>query len=130
MGRFATPDWSATPVPVPYADLGNPQSLNLYSYVQNNPITGVDPDGHFCLRVGMGEKSAKELMDAAGREMELQVQKDQAEKDKQTQNRTGTVNILGQTVPYTIGPMGQQQATAALGTLQKIVAAITALRTN
>ena len=26
--------------------MGNPQTLNLYSYVENNPITGTDPDGH------------------------------------------------------------------------------------
>jgi RHS repeat-associated protein len=45
-GRFLTPDWSATPQVVPYAQLGSPQSLNLYGYVQNNPVTGIDPDGH------------------------------------------------------------------------------------
>src|SRR5437899_7437848 len=41
-----TPDWSARPVPVPYADLTDPQTLNLYSYVRNNPLCKVDPDGH------------------------------------------------------------------------------------
>jgi hypothetical protein len=41
-----TPDWSATPEPVPYAKLGDPQSLNLYSYVRNNPTSFYDPDGH------------------------------------------------------------------------------------
>lgn len=46
MGRFLTPDWAATPVPIPYAVMGNPQTLNLYSYVENNPITSTDPDGH------------------------------------------------------------------------------------
>ena len=46
IGRFMTPDWSALPAPVPYAELGNPQTLNLYSYVSNNPLTGIDPDGH------------------------------------------------------------------------------------
>jgi RHS repeat-associated protein len=46
MGRFMTPDWSEAPVAVPYAVLGNPQTLNLYSYVENNPATGTDPDGH------------------------------------------------------------------------------------
>jgi RHS repeat-associated protein len=45
-GRFLTPDWSAAPQVVPYAKLGSPQSLNLYGYVQNNPVTGIDPDGH------------------------------------------------------------------------------------
>jgi RHS repeat-associated protein len=47
-GRFMTPDWATTPIDVPYADFGNPQSLNLYSYVKNNPTTFGDPDGHCC----------------------------------------------------------------------------------
>jgi len=46
LGRFMTPDWAAKPVNVPYADFGNPQSLNLYSYVKNNPTTTRDLDGH------------------------------------------------------------------------------------
>jgi RHS repeat-associated protein len=46
-GRFMQPDWAAKPTDVPYANFGNPQSLNLYSYVQNNPTTMGDPDGHF-----------------------------------------------------------------------------------
>jgi hypothetical protein len=40
------PDWAATPTDAPYANFGNPQSLNLYSYVKNNPTTVGDPDGH------------------------------------------------------------------------------------
>jgi RHS repeat-associated protein len=46
MGRFLSPDWSAKAEPVPYAKLDNPQSLNLYAYMMNNPLGGVDPDGH------------------------------------------------------------------------------------
>jgi RHS repeat-associated protein len=46
MGRFLIPDWADKPTDVPYAHFGNPQSLNLYSYVQNNPTTFGDPDGH------------------------------------------------------------------------------------
>jgi len=46
VGRFMTPDWAAKPTSVPYANFGNPQSLNLYSYVENNPTTTGDPDGH------------------------------------------------------------------------------------
>lgn len=46
VGRFMTPDWAAKAVTVPYANFGNPQSLNLYSYVENNPTTMGDPDGH------------------------------------------------------------------------------------
>jgi hypothetical protein len=46
MGRFMSPDWAAQEEPVPYAQLDDPQSLNLYSYVLNNPLALVDPDGH------------------------------------------------------------------------------------
>jgi hypothetical protein len=46
MGRFLTPDWSEGPATVPYAHLENPQTLNLYGYVDNNPINGIDEDGH------------------------------------------------------------------------------------
>lgn len=47
-GRFLSPDWSAKEEPIPYAKLDNPQSLNLYAYVLNIPLTSVDPDGHCC----------------------------------------------------------------------------------
>jgi len=46
MGRFMSPDWSAKAEPVPYAKLDNPQSLNLYGYVVNNPLSKADADGH------------------------------------------------------------------------------------
>jgi RHS repeat-associated protein len=46
LGRFVSADWSAIPVPVPYAELTDPQSLNLYTYVRNNPMVNVDPLGH------------------------------------------------------------------------------------
>jgi RHS repeat-associated protein len=46
MGRFMSPDWSAKYEPVPYAKLDNPQTLNLYAYMRNNPLGGVDKDGH------------------------------------------------------------------------------------
>ena len=46
LGRFTTADWAAKPTNVPYANFGNPQSLNLYSYANNNPTTTRDPDGH------------------------------------------------------------------------------------
>jgi RHS repeat-associated protein len=48
MGRYLSLDWSETPQPVPYADFGNPQTLNLYAYVGNNPLNATDPDGHCC----------------------------------------------------------------------------------
>ncbi|MDR3562441.1 MAG: RHS repeat-associated core domain-containing protein, partial [Negativicutes bacterium] len=55
-GRFLSPDWSAKVAPVPYAKLDDPQSLNLYSYVRNNPMDRFDPDGHkdWCAGSGAG----------------------------------------------------------------------------
>ncbi len=41
-----SPDWSAKAEPVPYSKLDNPQSLNLYAYVLNNPLSKADRDGH------------------------------------------------------------------------------------
>ncbi len=44
-GRFTSPDWSAMPDAVPFADLSDPQSLNLYVYVRNNPLSLQDLHG-------------------------------------------------------------------------------------
>lgn len=46
MGRWLSPDWSAKEEPVPYSKLDNPQTLNLYQYGLNNPLTVIDTDGH------------------------------------------------------------------------------------
>jgi RHS repeat-associated protein len=40
IGRFSSPDDGRDQSP------GDPQSWNLYSYVRNNPLSDVDPDGH------------------------------------------------------------------------------------
>jgi RHS repeat-associated protein len=45
-GRFLSADWSSTPTPVPYANLTNPQTLNLYAMVSDNPESFADLDGH------------------------------------------------------------------------------------
>jgi RHS repeat-associated protein len=45
-GRWLSADWSATPVAVPYANLANPQTLNLYSMVADDPESFADLDGH------------------------------------------------------------------------------------
>jgi RHS repeat-associated protein len=52
LGRFMTPDWADKPIDVPYATFGDPQTLNLYAYVNNNPNTGIDVDGHVWGPVG------------------------------------------------------------------------------
>ncbi|MGA7848343.1 MAG: RHS repeat-associated core domain-containing protein [Terriglobales bacterium] len=45
-GRWLSSDWSAVPVAVPYANLNNPQTLNLYSMVADDPESFADLDGH------------------------------------------------------------------------------------
>jgi RHS repeat-associated protein len=43
LGRFTSPDDSDPSGTI------NPQGLNLYTYVQNNPSNATDPDGHDCV---------------------------------------------------------------------------------
>jgi hypothetical protein len=45
-GRWLSSDWSAVPVAIPYANLTNPQTLNLYSMVADDPESFADLDGH------------------------------------------------------------------------------------
>src|SRR3954468_18557208 len=55
LGRFTSPDWSDKPEALPYTDFSDPQTLNRYVYVRNNPLSKADVDGHcypFCTVVG------------------------------------------------------------------------------
>jgi RHS repeat-associated protein len=70
MGRFMSPDWSAKVAPVPYAKLDDPQSLNLYSYVRNNPLSRVDADGH----VDWGIQRAWNWLQGKGFKTDAQIQ--------------------------------------------------------
>jgi RHS repeat-associated protein len=46
LGRWLSADWSSVPAPVPYANLTNPQTLNLYAMVGDNPESFADLNGH------------------------------------------------------------------------------------
>jgi len=75
-GRWLSPDWSAIPAPVPYANLTNPQTLNLYAMVSDNPETFADLDGHLLYPpVEAGSGGCTPLMDC--------VAKDQPQADAQ-----------------------------------------------
>jgi RHS repeat-associated protein len=54
LGRWVSADWSPKPVPVPFADPHDPQTLNQYAYVRNNPLSKNDPDGHCGTPSGLG----------------------------------------------------------------------------
>jgi RHS repeat-associated protein len=59
MGRFMTPDWEdGEPEPIPYALWEDPQTLNLYAYVENNPTSKADPNGHCVEDLCVGEAIA------------------------------------------------------------------------
>jgi RHS repeat-associated protein len=45
-GRFTSPDFSPRPQPTAYALRTDPQTLNLYGYLRNNPLATIDADGH------------------------------------------------------------------------------------
>jgi RHS repeat-associated protein len=74
MGRFLSPDWAAKIEPVPYAKLENPQTLNLYAYVGNNPLIRTDPSGHYvcsgskeqCAQIQDGLNLARAAMNKLG----------------------------------------------------------------
>ena len=97
MGRFMTPDWAARPITVPYANFGDPQSLNLYGYVRNDPVSVADADGHeldtsdntvpegtYSTGSGSGQAAAKAQSDY--KERKEKEQKEKADKDKKEQD--------------------------------------------
>ena len=51
MGRFLSPDDQG-------GHLADPQTLNKYSYIGNNPLSRTDPTGHDFNLSGCGENSA------------------------------------------------------------------------
>jgi hypothetical protein len=67
LGRFTSPDEfkggfdgldgqaAFAAGPIPYADIGDPQTLNKYVYVRNNPLRYVDPNGHCFWDACIGE---------------------------------------------------------------------------
>ncbi len=66
LGRWLSADWSSVPAPVPYANLTNPQTLNLYAMVSDNPETFADLDGHCGHQTMAGAPTAMQPCDNPG----------------------------------------------------------------
>jgi RHS repeat-associated protein len=64
MGRFTSVD----PVKITPGRLRDPQQLNLYSYVRNNPLRFIDPDGEILQIAGDVNEAQKQLCDLIGGE--------------------------------------------------------------
>jgi RHS repeat-associated protein len=89
IGRWLSPDWSAKEEPVPYAKMDDPQTLNLYAYVGNNPLTRTDADGHV-VTLGEDPKRARKdyLKNTSAKEQKLF----KTVKDKSTGQQKLTIN--------------------------------------
>lgn len=121
MGRWTSPDWSETPEPIPHADLTTPQSLNLYTYVYNNPLFTADSDGH---SPDVPEWLQRLINAAAGRgyktDAELEAEKRAAEtkRAQEAYKAAEELKKLGFD-PDQISQLSNQQVTDLYNALQK-----------
>lgn len=131
LGRFTSPDWATTPQPVPYASLTDPQTLNLYSYVRNNPLRSVDADGHYevnpsnCL---VNTAKCQKKYDKAADKFERRRQKDLNSKKGSVRAaaaaygargetngvHVGFANLASQGINGSVGPTGNSPLTAGV----------------
>src|SRR5882724_12013160 len=105
-----SPDWSATPQAVPFADFGDPQSLNLYGYVRNNPLGHADADGHCC---SWSVSSATDWLNRTVNSAITSVQRAAANTGSQTLAVAATlaVGAPGEAVKILASPLSAGQAT-------------------
>ncbi|HKV25556.1 MAG TPA: hypothetical protein VJN93_13265 [Candidatus Acidoferrum sp.] len=92
----ASSDWSSVPVAVPYANLTNPQTLNLYSMVSDDPESFADLDGH-------GQQQDPSAL-------QVQCQPNISGCTQQQRNDLRTANANQQTQTQTQAQAAQQQA--------------------
>jgi RHS repeat-associated protein len=155
-GRWLSADWSSVPAPVPYANLSNPQTLNLYSMVADDPESFADLDGHtpFIYQVGTyggfwDPSNANPVyetielieveFEAAPAQATLRLQEQQQQAAQQAQNTPLTsVTVLGNKVGITYGAKlsaadqltASNAIAAAAGLINKNATSLTADQTK
>ncbi len=123
LGRFMTPDWAAAPAAVPYAAYGDPQSLNLYAYVQDNPLIGIDATGHYSSSDPTAETEEGESDAAAGQsEMQNQANSQDSSGDSNSTGTPGTNKTPGSDPPpKPAGDKAQQQSQLSASDVSKAI---------
>ena len=119
LGRFMTPDWAAKPTTVPFASFGDPQTLNLYSYVENEPINKIDADGH--------------LLGSSLAQSEAQAESEYCQRYKlscamdDVNEECGLSNNLNATVVNVLDPKAHKKHRRPKGIIQSLVAFVAPL---
>jgi RHS repeat-associated protein len=110
-GRWLSADWSAIPIPVPYANLSNPQTLNLYAMVSDDPESFADLDGHmevavpaalggsFVLPSWAGIDSAQKLGDDEFAKINAQIEADEEKARQNSQSQQQQNQNQGENQP-------------------------------
>jgi RHS repeat-associated protein len=139
-GRWLSADWSSVPSPVPYANLSNPQTLNLYAMVSDDSESFADLDGRYLNGADVpmnrsdyqsGDSYSASASAAAG--MFSGNHCDDEENCQQPQNQqqaqaATTVTVLGTTVNLSYDP--HMSAADRLAASDKIAAAVKAINDN
>lgn len=104
-GRWMSPDWAEEPEAVPYSSLDNPQTLNLYGYVNNNPLSQADPDGHcaatdaLCIGLNAGFDALHGITGSSAEQQLnawIKVSQAQQQSSSQTDAKTAKINSPAQ----------------------------------
>ncbi len=110
-GRWYSPDWSLVPVAIPYADLLDPRTLNLYDYVGDDPTNHPDADGHF-QAPGQESSNACQTNNQCAENQQIQVQ-------QKAQNTTAAAVVAAPTTAEEINAVVKPLVESAVGALEK-----------
>ena len=110
-GRWLSSDWSAVPVAVPYANLTNPQTLNLYAMVSDDPESFADLDGHLWNNTPTGDPPAPNSPGCTADDKTACKEPDSAQNKKDPQSTTSQATMGLGKIALGIGLVG----TAAFG---------------